>query len=260
MQGALLGPAFTDDEIERYLDAQDAPYVRLPDDDAARRASPASSPRARSSAGSRDAWSSGRARSAAAASSATPRSREDAVGHEPQDQVSRVVPAVRAVGARASASPTTSTWTRDSPYMLLVAPVREGRRMPMTDGAAEPVGHRAAQRAALGHSRPSPTSTTRRASRRSHAETNPRYHALLKAFEAQDRLRRARQHLLQRARRADRRARRQTPTAASCARRWTSSSLENCVLEKAAPEAAGRRRPTGAPSSSLTDGDSGWGG
>ena len=65
-----------------------------------------------------------------------------------------------------------------------------------------------------------------------HEETNPRYYALLKAFEAQDRLRRAREHLVQRARRADRRHARPTPTAASCAPRWTTWSLENFVLEK----------------------------
>ncbi len=73
--GAYLGPRFGNDEIERYLETQDAPYERLSDADAARSASPTSWPPGRSSAGSRGGWSSGRARSAAAASSATPRSR-----------------------------------------------------------------------------------------------------------------------------------------------------------------------------------------
>ena len=33
MKGALLGPAFSNDEIERFLTKQDAPYVRLNDDE-----------------------------------------------------------------------------------------------------------------------------------------------------------------------------------------------------------------------------------
>ena len=39
----------------------------------------------------------------------------------------------------------------DSPYMLLVAPVKKERQIPMTDEQREPLGHRQAQRAALRH-------------------------------------------------------------------------------------------------------------
>ena len=56
-----------------------------------------------------------------------------------------------------------------------------------------------------------------------HRETNPRYHALLSRFKAAHRLPGPRQHELQRPRRADRRARRRTPSAASWARRSTCS-------------------------------------
>ena len=73
----------------------------------------------------------------------------DAVDDEPEDQVPRELPAVRAGGAaRACAE-----WFEldgDSPYMLLVAPVRRARRRTMTGGGAEAVGHREAQRRALG--------------------------------------------------------------------------------------------------------------
>ncbi len=50
---------------------------------------------------------------------------EDAVDHEPQDQVPRVVPPVRAERAWRSGSRDYFELDRPSPYMLLVAPVRK---------------------------------------------------------------------------------------------------------------------------------------
>ena len=57
----------------------------------------------------------------------------------------------------------------DSPYMLLVAPVKKERQIPHARRREEALGHRAAQRRCAPTSRPSRTSTTRRASRRSAA-------------------------------------------------------------------------------------------
>ena len=61
------------------------------------------------------------------------------------------LPAVRAGGAARGRRPSSSRSTTDSPYMLLVAPVREERRRAMTRGRAGAVRHRQAERAALGH-------------------------------------------------------------------------------------------------------------
>ena len=55
----------------------------------------------------------------------------DAVADEPEDQVPRVVPAVRALrAARARVTSTSSCDRDDSPYMLLVAGVRADKRLP----------------------------------------------------------------------------------------------------------------------------------
>ena len=51
------------------------------------------------------------------------RSAEDAVGDEPEDQVPRIVPSVRALGAAGEGCASYFEIDRESPYMLLVAPV-----------------------------------------------------------------------------------------------------------------------------------------
>ena len=74
---------------------------------------------------------------------------------------------------------------QDSPYMLLVAPVRAeqaARRRRDGDGC---VGLDRLQAARARRSPPSPTSTTRRASRPSTPSGNPRFHRLLEAFDEQ---------------------------------------------------------------------------
>ena len=63
MRGGLLGPAYSNEEIERFLTGTNAPYVRVRDDDAVRADGATTSRRARSSAGSRAGWSSARGRS-----------------------------------------------------------------------------------------------------------------------------------------------------------------------------------------------------
>ena len=119
-----------------------------------------------------------------------------------------------------------------SPYMLIVAPVREELRIPLTAEQQQLFGIdklklKRSELPAITHVDYSARMQT------VHADTNPRYHALLKAFEAQHRLRRARQHLVQRARRADRGHARPTPTAASCAPRWTTwSSRISCSTRR----------------------------
>ena len=66
MKGALLGPAFSDDEVRTFLDAKAAGYRRYPTTSrTARSASRRAGGRARSSAGFRDAWNLARARSGA---------------------------------------------------------------------------------------------------------------------------------------------------------------------------------------------------
>ena len=98
MTGAFLGPSTLQKRSLRWLSSKGYPFRAVDPARAPPAPSRTSSPRARSSACCRAGWSSGRARSAAAASSAT-RARRDAVGDEPEDQVPRVVPPVRAVGA-----------------------------------------------------------------------------------------------------------------------------------------------------------------
>ncbi|MCZ7685186.1 MAG: hypothetical protein M5U28_43005 [Sandaracinaceae bacterium] len=71
MQGAYLGPEFSAAQIAAFLDARGYPYERVDDDEAWARCSPPCSRRRRSRASCTAAWSSARARSATAPSSAT---------------------------------------------------------------------------------------------------------------------------------------------------------------------------------------------
>ena len=151
------GPRSTTTRSRTRSIARALPIERLDEDETARSRRRERSPRARSSAGSTGAWSSGRARSAARSILGDAAQLADAVGDEPQDQVPRIVPAVRARRCCASASAITSSSIAPSPYMLLVAPVREELRAPMTPSSDKPLRHREAQRAALddpgGHAR-----------------------------------------------------------------------------------------------------------
>ena len=92
---------------------------------------------------------------------------EDAVDDEPQDQVPRVVPALR---ARACCEERVDEYfemrpSEDSPYMLLVAPVQRDKRARRDRARTALQGIDKLKRAPLASSRRSPTSTTRRASR-----------------------------------------------------------------------------------------------
>ena len=117
---------------------------------AARQESPRLLARSRSSAGSRGGWSSGRARSADAASSAIPRSpRMQSVLNlkiKYRESFRPFAPAVlrEHVGEYFELD-------GDSPYMLLVAQVREDKCVQMTEAQRALFGIEKLQRAALGH-------------------------------------------------------------------------------------------------------------
>ena len=133
-----------------------------------------------------------------------PRSHQDAVGDEPEDQVPRKLPAVRAERAARARRTSTSRWTADSPYMLLVAPVAKARRRQMSDAkratcsastsstcrARHPGGHARGLFGPRADGRP--------------AKPIPPITSCSREFKKPDRLPGARQHQLQRARRADR--------------------------------------------------------
>ena len=133
-----------------------------------------------------------------------PRSPQMQSVHEPEDQVPRELPAVRAERAARARRATASSSTPTRPTCCSSRRCSGARRIAMTAGAGAALRHREAERAALRRSRRSRTSTTRRASRPCTRETNPLYHALLDALSRAHRLPGARQHELQRPRRADR--------------------------------------------------------
>ena len=106
---------------------------------------------------------------------------------------------------------------RESPYMLLVCQVRPGREIPAVthvDGSAR----------------------LQTVTRDAHAE----FYDLLAEFDRADRLPGADQHLVQRARRADRLHAARTPTCASCAPTWTCSCSATRSCCKAGAARAGR--------------------
>ena len=137
-----------------------------------------------------------------------PAERGDAGDDEPQDQVPR--------GFRPFAPSVlrehVHEWfeidaDEESPYMLLVAPVARRQRVAESPDAARRLssGLDLLKRPRARTFRRSPTSTTRRACRPSTPSRNPAVTtALLKRFDDADRLPGARQHQLQRPRRADR--------------------------------------------------------
>ena len=128
------------------------------------------------------------------------------IGDEPEDQVPRVVPAVR---ARPSSARPRATGSRcgpgeDSPYMLLVAPVREDKRRRLNGASAtrsQGIDKLKVKRSVV------PAITHVDYSARVQTvdeERHGRYHKLLSGVREEDRLPGHHQHELQRARRADR--------------------------------------------------------
>ena len=92
----------------------------------------------------------------------------------------------------------------DSPYMLLVAPVKKERQIPMTDGAAASSGASTSSTCARSDI-PAVTHIDYSARVQTVSrDANPDYYDLIRAFERADRLPGPREHVVQRARRADR--------------------------------------------------------
>jgi carbamoyltransferase len=181
MKGGYLGPAFSNEEIERFLQAQDAPYQRLGDGDLLERLAD------ELAAGKVIGWFQGRMEFGPRALGG-----RSIIGDARNTKMQSVMNLK--IKYRESFRPFAPSVLRervadyfemdtDSPYMLLVAPVLEKRRTPVT----------ADQQALWGidllnvprSDIPAVTHIDYSARIQTvHEHTNPRYHGLLKAFEA----------------------------------------------------------------------------
>ena len=91
----------------------------------------------------------------------------------------------------------------DSPYMLLVAPVVEKRRIAPTQGTAGALGYRSFERAEVGHSGSHPRGLFGAHPNRARRDQSPLLQAA-QSVRSQDRLRAVGQHFVQRPQRAHR--------------------------------------------------------
>ncbi len=182
MKGTYLGPSFSNEEIETFLKSKGAPYVKL-EDRALSNGSPRISPKKKLSGGCKAGMEFG------------PRSLggRSILGDARSTKMQSIMNLK--IKYRESFRPFAPSVLRervsdyfdlnsDSPYMLIVAPVLEKRRRPMTTAQKGLWGIDLlnVQRSDI----PSVTHLDYSARIQTvHEETNPRYHALLKAFEAQ---------------------------------------------------------------------------
>jgi len=131
MQGSLLGPSFSDDEIEAYLKSMDAPYERLSEDDLFDRVADVLA------SDQVVGWFYGRMEFGPRALGA-----RSIIGDARSPEMQSVMNLK--IKFRESFRPFAPSVLRervadyfemdaDSPYMLLVAPVQEARRTPVTD-------------------------------------------------------------------------------------------------------------------------------
>jgi carbamoyltransferase len=180
MRGAFVGPAYGNEEIERFLTKQGAPYVRLADGELLDRVAD------ELAAGKIVGWLQGRMEFGPRALGGR------SILGDPRDPRMQSVMNLK-IKYRESFRPFAPSVLRervadyfdmdtDSPYMLLVAPVREARRLP---GAREDQGLWGIDRLNVPRSDiPAVTHVDYSARVQTvHAATNPRYHGLLKAFE-----------------------------------------------------------------------------
>ena len=181
MKGGYLGPAFSNDEIETFLKTSEAPYVRLGDAELLERVAD------ELAAGKVIGWFQGRMEFGPRALGG-----RSIIGDARNTQMQSVMNLK--IKYRESFRPFAPSVLRervadyfemdcDSPYMLLVAPVLEKRRTPVT----------AAQQNLWGidllnvprSDIPAVTHIDYSARIQTvHKATNPRYHGLIKAFEA----------------------------------------------------------------------------
>ena len=164
---------------------------------------------------------------------------EDAGDDEPEDQVPRVLPAVRA-GRAARATSHEYFEMRAGRGQPVHAAGRAGARAssasPVDGDEQQRSGIEQAQRAALGRPGRSRTSTTRRASRRSTRATTPRYYTAARRVRAADRLPGHRSTPASTCAASRSSARPRTPTAASCAPTWTRwCSRTSCCSRTSSP-------------------------
>jgi carbamoyltransferase len=181
MRGSYLGPAFGDDEIAAVLDAAGAVYERLPEAELLERT-------ARALAAERVVgWFQGRMEFGPRALGAR------SILGDPRSTTMQSVMNLK-IKYRESFRPFAPSVLRervaewfeldvDSPYMLLVAPVRGERRLALTDEERRLAG--LAKLKAARSVLPAVTHVDYSARVQTvHAETNPLYHALLGRFEA----------------------------------------------------------------------------
>jgi carbamoyltransferase len=181
MKGGYLGPAFSNEEIERFLKAQDAPYVRLSDADLLDQVA------GELAAGKVIGWFQGRMEFGPRALGG-----RSIIGDARNTQMQSVMNLK--IKYRESFRPFAPSVLRervadyfematDSPYMLLVAPVLEKRRTPVTDAQQQLWGIDLLNvpRSDI----PAVTHIDHSARIQTvHEATNPRYYGLIKAFEA----------------------------------------------------------------------------
>jgi carbamoyltransferase len=181
MRGAFLGPAYTNEEIERFLTRQGAPYVRLGDDELLARVAD------ELAAGKIVGWLEGRMEFGPRALGAR------SILGDARNPTMQSVMNLK-IKYRESFRPFAPSVLRervaeyfdldtDSPYMLLVAPVPERRRLPASREHEHLWG---IERLNVPRSDiPAVTHVDYSARVQTvHPGTNPRYHGLLKAFEA----------------------------------------------------------------------------
>jgi carbamoyltransferase len=181
MKGGYLGPAFSNEEIERFLTAQEAPYARLSDAAVLDRVAD------ELAAGKVIGWFQGRMEFGPRALGG-----RSIIGDARSTKMQSVMNLK--IKYRESFRPFAPSVLRervadyfdmdcDSPYMLLVAPVREERRTPVTAESQSLWGIDLlnvprSDIPAITHIDYSARIQT------VHEATNPRYYGLLKAFEA----------------------------------------------------------------------------
>jgi carbamoyltransferase len=181
MRGAFLGPAYTNEQIELFLNAQEAPYVRLSNPELFARVAEALAD------GKVVGWFQGRMEFGPRALGA-----RSIIGDARNPRMQSIMNLK--IKYRESFRPFAPSVLRervadyfdlddDSPYMLLVAPVRAERRIPDREEHEHLWG---IERLNVPRSDiPAVTHVDHSARIQTvHEATNPRYHRLLRAFEA----------------------------------------------------------------------------